>query len=1072
MRKVCRIAIICVVVVCVCIGVKLFDNKLLNSNEKEVFQGDYNIVALEDDTENERKNNVSNNLLPELNVDVEDVGVEREQIVDDESENTYEYEEKAESGDEFLSVDITDNYTLPKIDKVYEKDNCEMDIDREGVSDSAENILGTESSEEVSLNINTEMFLYNESVGWYVVDSEISKLSGKLKGLKDVKSIAYEIRDINNSVVKDGIIDIAENWILNDLGLSIGYNEINIIINEKNGKSKVSSIVLFNNNIANLDRLNVDLSDGDGDGLNFYYETLLKTDDSQVDTDGDQLTDYDEFLYTGTDATLRDTDENGVSDCDEDWDKDGLSNLIEIQYGTNCFIADCDGDGLIDGDEVKVYLTNPLCSDTDGDNLGDFREVQLGLEPLEKDTDSDGISDAEELIFQTYKKNINNDDKREILSVQIDLECKGFLEDKATITDVYNVDIRSSEVVGLIGVPVEIWVDNDFVSAEITFYYDETKLGNTDEENLVMMWYDEENDQYIVLDSVVDVENNTVTYTTTHFSTYLLVDKQIWFDAMRKNIDYRNLEDAVYYDIAFVVDVSSSMSGERLDTAKTALNKFVDAMLEEDRATLVIYNGTAATLVQLTNDRETLRKSINSLRASGGTNADYGFSLGLRRLEDADENKEKMLILVSDGTVYYSDVQIYIQSAKEDGIKIHCINVVDGSGGSMEKIAYDTGGNYYYATTTEEIEDVIEELRGDTIGTIDITDTDGDGLYDVYEKKGMRLSNGTIVYTDPQKSDTDGDGICDYDAMGGEPVVETFMLDDNIYSCILNHSKVYGKLPEEFIYVDGKINTNGLCYDDEMSYIPYSNNFLYEKYQQERASVFDGETRTVSGEAGVYNSFKDKLATISKVRLLKYAAYGTYTVMAVSLIDTQAASCLNTYIKATGGSSEGLVEGSTREYIYATPRLGTNIFGINSANTYFIENMNRARIAVESVLNEYNTEVYIALAPTIRWTGCAYNDCTMSDWHQNIDSLLNIGAFGIYNKADAAITLHCVYDSETELYTMEFIYYIIDLYDFGLYDELNEMNALGLARCYELYGVASGMASWNKGEELNNYWMY
>ena len=34
------------------------------------------------------------------------------------------------------------------------------------------------------------------------------------------------------------------------------------------------------------------------------------------------------------------------------------------------------------------------------------------------------------------------------------------------------------------------------------------------------------------------------------------------------------------------------------------------------------------------------------------------------------------------------------------------------------------------------------------------------------------------------------------------------------------------------------------------------------------------------------------------------------------------------------------------------------------------------------------------------------------------------------------------------------------------------MNVLGLARCYELYGVASGMASWNKGEELNNYWMY
>lgn len=43
---------------------------------------------------------------------------------------------------------------------------------------------------------------------------------------------------------------------------------------------------------------------------------------------------------------------------------------------------------------------------------------------------------------------------------------------------------------------------------------------------------------------------------------------------------------------------------------------------------------------------------------------------------------------------------------------------------------------------------------------------------------------------------------------------------------------------------------------------------------------------------------------------------------------------------------------------------------------------------------------------------------------------------------------------------MEFIYYIIDLYDFTLYDILDQMNALGLARCYKLYGVAAGETAW------------
>lgn len=131
-----------------------------------------------------------------------------------------------------------------------------------------------------------------------------------------------------------------------------------------------------------------------------------------------------------------------------------------------------------------------------------------------------------------------------------------------------------------------------------------------------------------------------------------------------------------------------------------------------------------------------------------------------------------------------------------------------------------------------------------------------------------------------------------------------------------------------------------------------------------------------------------------------------------------------------------------------------------------------AKICVESILNEYNTEAYISLSPTATWTGCAYNDCTMDDWRQNIDSLLNIGAFGIYNKADAGVTLHCTYDPDTEQYSMEFVYYIIDLYDFTLYDQLDKMNALGLARCYELYGVSSGESSWNKDDEYDMYWMY
>jgi hypothetical protein len=59
----------------------------------------------------------------------------------------------------------------------------------------------------------------------------------------------------------------------------------------------------------------------------------------------------------------------------EDSDGDGLINSQELALGTDPFLADTDGDGLSDGDEVGIYRTDPLNPDTDGDGLSDGEEV-------------------------------------------------------------------------------------------------------------------------------------------------------------------------------------------------------------------------------------------------------------------------------------------------------------------------------------------------------------------------------------------------------------------------------------------------------------------------------------------------------------------------------------------------------------------------------------------------------------------------------------------------------------------------------------------------------------------------
>ncbi|MBK7252450.1 MAG: OmpA family protein [Ignavibacteria bacterium] len=99
-------------------------------------------------------------------------------------------------------------------------------------------------------------------------------------------------------------------------------------------------------------------------------------------------------------------------DCNTDIDKDGLTKCREEQIGTDPEIADTDGDGCKDGDEVNIYKTNPLNKDTDGDTLIDCDEInRYNTNPLSKDTDSDKLMDNEEVNnYMTLPTDSDTDD--------------------------------------------------------------------------------------------------------------------------------------------------------------------------------------------------------------------------------------------------------------------------------------------------------------------------------------------------------------------------------------------------------------------------------------------------------------------------------------------------------------------------------------------------------------------------------------------------------------------------------------------------------------------------------------
>ena len=130
--------------------------------------------------------------------------------------------------------------------------------------------------------------------------------------------------------------------------------------------------------------------DTDSDTLPDYLEVLYLTDLNNDDTDSDSLPDGVEVYRTYTDPLRIDTDNNGVNDGDEDYDKDKLTNIEEKNHGTDYDNIDTDYDSLSDYDEVNgvkskdglhIYRTDPLSDDTDSDGLRDDTELKLNLNP-------------------------------------------------------------------------------------------------------------------------------------------------------------------------------------------------------------------------------------------------------------------------------------------------------------------------------------------------------------------------------------------------------------------------------------------------------------------------------------------------------------------------------------------------------------------------------------------------------------------------------------------------------------------------------------------------------------------
>ncbi|MDE6530723.1 MAG: cellulose binding domain-containing protein [Lachnospiraceae bacterium] len=898
----------------------------------------------------------------------------------------------------------------------------------------------------------------------YWLDATKTALNGTLSNSEQAVSMNYIITDITDTVLFQGEIITASEWNIQNIGFVVGANHICIEAGYDDGSIARRELTIINYCEENMAAAGVNLGDSDGDGICDYYETVLGLDPYGVDSDGDSIADMDEIIYTGTDPCNSDTDGDGIRDDMEDEDGDGLTVSEELAIGTSPHSEDSDGDGFNDKEEITFYGTDPCNPDTDGDGLRDGLEPVLGFDPCNPDTDGDGMIDSEELVLQKAHQEIVTEGSI-VTDVSVDMLCAGDINEQVSIYDTYGVDKLSSDVAGLIGVPVEIISFTDFDSAIITFTYDVADLGTIPEENLCMMWYDEENKTYQILeDSVVDTVNHTVSYTTTHFSTYLLVDKQIWYDTWRQNIDYStyvidNEDTIIHYDIIAAIDYT--VSAEELEKERALVQNLIDGMLPGDRIKIVFYTNdnafytnnwytSASSASYILSNLESIyrRQYGTNLNATAAYNGNVSYALLAMSIAGNNRpsaSNQKMGFILHAGNVYHADsvsmqTSIIHEMDKLSNVQINAVTVGGGENSFLQEEIENRGGQIFILTSTEELAELLQDFfdvehEGYEVKEFDYTDTDGDGLYDTYEINGMRVQNGKIVYTDPYHSDSDGDGISDFDEMGGVPGEWIAWTGNHECSAVINrmvsdpnHSR---SLDDRYMLVDN------------FDYLPY-NEELYNRIFIEDTGKIDADGNVIYGLSHIYQSNPDQLTTLEICSILSRVAIQCSLVKDFA---PRSVTFLNDYMGNTKHryfyyAASMFVDGQNNEGVK------DNLYGLIKEATKYIRE---------------GETIYVTMRPDKPLSGISIPYYNL-DW------------FAAVHEADGGAVAEISYDGD--VYTMNLKYYVVDYYDWdeaqdgylGIISdqEMYHLCRTGACRFYENWGIYETSISWTKETDIND----
>ncbi len=192
---------------------------------------------------------------------------------------------------------------------------------------------------------------------------------------------------------------------------------------------------------------------------------------------------------------------------------------------------------------------------------------------------------------------------------------------------------------------------------------------------------------------------------------YTMVELRVHPDAERVPISPLNL--------CLVLDCSTSMQGERMDTVKATAIDLVRQLQPEDMLSIVKFADRAEIIIPAGSraDRRDIETRIQVLQAGGGTEILQGLELGYEEvLRYRSPSRINHLILITDGRTYGDEeaCQKLAERASDFGIGISALGIGSQWNDTfLDGLAACTGGNCKYVSRPEDIRRfILEKING------------------------------------------------------------------------------------------------------------------------------------------------------------------------------------------------------------------------------------------------------------------------------------------------------------------------------------------------------------------------